>query len=155
MQGWIERRDPTTCDIAEDVPACVGLDPLRLRQILVNLLQNAIKFTALGAVGVSVTRTEMHGANRFCASRSKTLVSGCLRLFEPFSQADASTTKFFGGTGLGLTISRRLARMPGGDIIVESEAGRGSLFELRLPLLPVEPNAPSTKDFNRTLLGSM
>jgi PAS domain S-box-containing protein len=152
-----------TCDIGEDVPVCVALDPLRLRQILVNLLQNAIKFTASGLVGVGVTRAETPGSEPLLCFAIKDTGIGMtpeqrLRLFEPFTQADASTTKLFGGTGLGLTISRRLARLLGGDIIVESEPGRGSLFELRLPLLLAEPGvagADDTAATDRSLLGSM
>jgi len=68
------------------------------------------------------------------------------RMFEPFSQADASTTKLFGGTGLGLTISRRLARLLDGDITVESKPGQGSVFRVHLPLLPAAPVAAGTDD---------
>jgi PAS domain S-box-containing protein len=153
-----------TWDIATDVPACLSLDPLRLRQILVNLLQNAIKFTASGAVGLAVTRTEQPASEPvLCFAISDTGIGMTPeqrgRLFEPFTQADASTTKLFGGTGLGLTISRRLARMLGGDITVESEPNRGSVFELRLPLALAEPSVVSVEDgtalTDRAMLGSM
>jgi CheY-like chemotaxis protein/HPt (histidine-containing phosphotransfer) domain-containing protein len=141
-----------TWSIADDVPACVLLDPLRLRQILVNLLQNAIKFTASGTVGLAITSSAEPTADpaagrTLCFSVTDTGIGMTPqqrdRLFEPFSQADASTTKLFGGTGLGLTISRRLARMFGGDITVESQQGQGSVFTFRLPLLPAEPQ-PAT-----------
>lgn len=127
--------------VADDVPDRLMLDPLRLRQILVNLLTNAVKFTAAGTVSLAVTRTV--GRNGEAALGFAVRDSGIGmspeqlgRLFEPFSQADASTTKVFGGTGLGLTISRRLARLLGGDITVESQPGEGSVFRLCLQLQP-------------------
>jgi signal transduction histidine kinase/HPt (histidine-containing phosphotransfer) domain-containing protein/ActR/RegA family two-component response regulator len=135
-----------TTDIAEDVPDCVLLDVLRLRQILVNLLTNAIKFTAAGAVRLCVARAS--GPDGAATLEFAVHDSGIGmsreqlgRLFEPFTQADASTTKRYGGTGLGLTISRRLARLLGGDITVESEPGQGSVFRLHLPLLLADPAA--------------
>jgi signal transduction histidine kinase/DNA-binding NarL/FixJ family response regulator len=131
-----------TCSVADDVPDRLMLDPLRLRQILVNLLTNAVKFTAAGMVTLEVTRDI--GLNDEPALGFSVRDSGIGmspeqldRLFEPFSQADASITKVFGGTGLGLTISRRLARLLGGDITVESRLNAGSVFRLRLQILPV------------------
>jgi signal transduction histidine kinase/DNA-binding NarL/FixJ family response regulator len=135
-----------TSEVAVDVPPWLALDPLRLRQILVNLLNNAIKFTAAGEVGLAVTReTGPTGEPTLCFAVSDTGIGMTAehlgRLFEPFSQADASTTKMFGGTGLGLTISRRIARLLGGDITVECQFGQGSVFRLRLPLVCAEPAA--------------
>jgi two-component system sensor histidine kinase EvgS len=137
-------------EVAEDVPGWVALDELRLRQILVNLLGNAVKFTAAGTIRLAVTcTTGPAGEPRLDVAVSDTGIGMTAkqlgRLFEPFSQADASTTKVFGGTGLGLTISRRLARMLGGDITVQSEPGRGSVFRLCLPLgltLGLPPGLP-------------
>jgi signal transduction histidine kinase/FixJ family two-component response regulator/HPt (histidine-containing phosphotransfer) domain-containing protein len=128
-----------TSVIAADVPERVLLDPLRLRQVLVNLFTNAVKFTATGTVGLSVTCAEADaGEPLLCFTVSDSGIGMSPeqlgRLFEPFSQADASTTKVFGGTGLGLTISRRLARLLGGDVTAASEPGRGSVFRLHLPL---------------------
>jgi signal transduction histidine kinase len=122
-----------------EAPADLGVltvDPMRLRQILLNLLSNACKFTKQGEV----------------ALRARKLVDGCdwielavadtgigmtpeqqAKLFEEFSQADASTAQRFGGTGLGLAITRKLARMMGGDVTVTSEPGKGSVFTVRLP----------------------
>jgi signal transduction histidine kinase/CheY-like chemotaxis protein/HPt (histidine-containing phosphotransfer) domain-containing protein len=122
------------CQVDEAVPPSVMLDPLRLRQVLVNLLNNAIKFTASGQVSLTVTCGGGTLSFAVCDSGIGMTPEQCARLFQPFSQADASTTKLFGGTGLGLSISRRLARLHGGDITVESEAGRGSTFRLDLPL---------------------
>jgi signal transduction histidine kinase/CheY-like chemotaxis protein/HPt (histidine-containing phosphotransfer) domain-containing protein len=126
-------------EVAEDIPAWLLLDPLRLRQILVNLLTNALKFTASGTVRLDVTgMTDPAGEQMLSFAVTDSgigMSSGQLgRLFEPFSQADASTTKMYGGTGLGLTISRRLARLMGGDITVTSQPGAGSVFRLRLGL---------------------
>jgi signal transduction histidine kinase/HPt (histidine-containing phosphotransfer) domain-containing protein/ActR/RegA family two-component response regulator len=129
-----------TTEVAADVPVWLMLDPLRLRQILTNLLGNAIKFTASGTVSLGVTReAEPTGEETLCFAVSDTGIGMSPeqigRLFEPFSQADISTTKVFGGTGLGLTISRRLARLLGGDVTVESRPGEGSVFRLRLRLV--------------------
>jgi two-component system sensor histidine kinase EvgS len=120
------------------------LDPLRLRQILVNLLSNAVKFTAAGVVRLAVTHELAPtgaAALGFAVSDSGIGMTPeqLGRLFQPFSQADASTTKLFGGTGLGLTISRRFAHLLGGDLTVESTFGQGSVFRLHLPLALAEP----------------
>ena len=113
---------------------------------LVNLLGNAVKFTAAGTVRLAVTRAAGPAGEPLLEIAVSDTGVGMTqeqlgRLFEPFSQADASTTKVFGGTGLGLTISRRLARMFGGDITVQSEPGHGSVFRLRLPLVPADAGA--------------
>ncbi len=133
-----------TSVMADDVPGWLMLDPLRLRQILLNLLTNAVKFTAAGTVSLEVTCViGPNGEPTLCFAVSDTGIGMSPeqlgRMFEPFSQADASTTKMFGGTGLGLTISRRLARLLGGDITVESRPGAGSVFKLTLELLPATP----------------
>jgi signal transduction histidine kinase/CheY-like chemotaxis protein/HPt (histidine-containing phosphotransfer) domain-containing protein len=126
--------------ISPDIPDCVQVDPLRLRQILGNLLSNAVKFTAHGtiAVAVDVVRHEGGDRMRFAVRDSGIGMSPQIiaRLFEPFMQADGSTTRDFGGTGLGLCICQRLARMLDGAITVSSGAGQGSVFTLTLPLRP-------------------
>jgi signal transduction histidine kinase/DNA-binding NarL/FixJ family response regulator len=129
--------------LADDLPEWVAVDALRLRQILGNLLGNAIKFTRAGTVGLDVvTETDESGGARLRFVVRDTGIgmspAGLARLFQPFSQADASTTKHFGGTGLGLSISRRLARMLGGDIAVSSREGEGSVFTLSLALVTAE-----------------
>ncbi len=118
--------------IQPDVPRVVTGDPGRLRQVLLNLVGNAIKFTHEGGVVVRVSRTggDETGAVRFeVADTGIGIASEAQgRLFQPFSQADTSTTRRYGGTGLGLVICRRLAEAMGGAMGVESEPGRGSTF---------------------------
>ena len=121
------------CDVLPDVPDALVGDPGRLRQILVNLAGNAIKFTEQGEI---VVRVEMEEENdteaRLHFSVSDTgigiPVEKLQTIFEAFTQADNSTTRKFGGTGLGLTITRRLVEMMGGRIWVESSPGEGSVF---------------------------
>jgi PAS domain S-box-containing protein len=115
----------------------VTVDRVRLRQILLNLLGNACKFTRNGTITVEVAAERHHGTPWF-AIRVRDTGIGISdeqqkKLFRPFAQADASATREFGGTGLGLVISRRLAEMMGGEITMESELGVGSVFTVRLP----------------------
>jgi signal transduction histidine kinase/CheY-like chemotaxis protein len=123
-----------------DCPDGIGsvhADNMRLRQILLNLLSNACKFTKGGMVRLKVARAEEAGQHWVDFAVSDTGIGMTEeqlgRLFQEFSQADASTTRQFGGTGLGLAISRRLCRIMGGDITVTSEPGKGSIFTVRLP----------------------
>jgi PAS domain S-box-containing protein len=120
----------------------VAGDPMRIRQIVLNLLSNATKFTASGEIEVRVEQRE--GAYRIAVRDTGVGIAADAqaRLFEPFAQADASTTRRYGGTGLGLTISRRLADLMGGSLSVESEVGRGSTFTLSLPLAPAPEDRP-------------
>src|SRR5712691_9195997 len=112
------------------------VDPMRLRQILLNMLSNACKFTKQGEVALRV-RKVVDGQSWIELAVSDTGIGMTAeqqaKLFEEFSQADASTAKRYGGTGLGLAISRKLARMMGGDVTVASEPGQGSVFTVRLP----------------------
>jgi len=128
-------------------PAIVG-DPVRLRQILFNLIGNAIKFTEHGSVSVQLT-TEGPGQLRLNVTDTGIGLDedARTRLFKPFSQADSTTTRRFGGTGLGLSICRRLVELMGGTIGVDSVPGRGSTFWVQLPLEPSEtPAAPLLED---------
>jgi signal transduction histidine kinase/CheY-like chemotaxis protein len=114
----------------------VTVDPMRLRQILLNLLSNACKFTKQGEVSLRV-RKVVDGCSWIEIAVADTGIGMTpeqkAKLFEKFSQADSSTARQYGGTGLGLAISRKLARMMGGDVTVASEPGKGSVFTVRLP----------------------
>ena len=127
------------------VPGRLQGDPLRLRQILSNLIGNAIKFTEAGGVEISCAVEGEQLALRVSDSGIGIPADKLETIFHAFEQADTSTTRRFGGTGLGLTISRVLAAQMGGSLSVESEPGRGSRFTLRLPLQAVEAeSAPPT-----------
>jgi signal transduction histidine kinase/DNA-binding response OmpR family regulator len=115
-----------------NIPRYIYTDPLRLRQILMNLVGNAIKFTTNGAVEL-IVRCDRSGDSSVLRIDVKDTGIGMTaeqlsRIFQPFTQGEQSTTRKFGGTGLGLTISRRLARLLGGDIGVTSRLGAGSTF---------------------------
>src|SRR5215470_1887048 len=122
-----------------DAPADLGalyVDPMRLRQILLNLLSNACKFTKEGEVSLQARKVgngsdmvELAVADSGIGMTPEQLG----KLFQEFSQAEASTAKKYGGTGLGLAITRKLARLMGGDVTVTSESGKGSVFTVRLP----------------------
>ena len=143
-----------TTDWPDDLPRCLSDDPTRLRQVLINLLTNAIKFTERGSVKLAVRLdpgTEPKGP-RLVFTVQDTGVGmnthALKRLFQPFSQADSSITRKFGGTGLGLVISRELVLAMGGDIGVTSQLGVGTEFWFWLPLRlgnpDAEASAPST-----------
>ena len=127
-----------TCEIADDVSNDLIGDPTRLRQVLLNLLGNAIKFTPSGSVSLKVERdreTAMPTALRFIVSDTGIGIPAekLGQVFERFTQADSSTTRRFGGSGLGLTISRRLVELMGGRIWVESQIDKGSTFGFVVP----------------------
>jgi signal transduction histidine kinase len=117
----------------------VTVDPMRLRQILLNLLSNACKFTKQGEVKLKAGRAA-NGGDWIELAVSDTGIGMTpeqqAKLFAEFTQADSLTARHFGGTGLGLAISRKLARMMGGDVTVTSEPGKGSVFTVRLPGRP-------------------
>ena len=142
-----ERGLAFSVDVAENVPADVLGDPLRLSQVLVNLVNNAIKFTRAGRISIDVRAEAIERAR--ATLRFGVVDTGIgmtpdqqERLFQPFVQADTSTTRHYGGTGLGLAISQRLVAQMGGTLRVESEMGAGSrfYFDVDLPVAsPVEP----------------
>jgi two-component system sensor histidine kinase/response regulator len=120
-------------DTPHDVPMALVGDPLRLGQVLINLCNNAVKFTHEGEIVVSTSAVEKEDESvtlQFCVRDTGVGLSEEQKgkLFQAFSQADTSTTRKYGGTGLGLTISKRLVNMMGGEIWVESEPGKGSEF---------------------------
>ena len=124
--------------IDDDIHDAVSLDPLRFRQIVVNLLGNAIKFTAEGRITVELRSTDQEDRLRLVVRDTGIGMSDleATRIFEPFQQADGSTTRRFGGTGLGLTISRRLCEMLGGGLEVRSATGVGSTFTANVSAPP-------------------
>ncbi len=130
-------------DVAPDVPQTVLGDPHRIRQCLVNLVSNAVKFTSTGEIVIEVRVSERRGTDvllRFEVRDTGVGIAPEARagLFQPFTQADSSTTRRFGGTGLGLSIVKRLVQLMGGEVGVLSEPGRGSAFWFTLPATPVE-----------------
>jgi PAS domain S-box-containing protein len=121
-------------------------DPTRLRQVLLNLLSNAAKFTERGGLSLEVEKVSLGGSPwvRFRVTDSGIGMSGeqLAKLFQAFSQVDPSSTRRYGGTGLGLAISRQLCQKMGGDITVQSEPGSGTAFTVHLPAGLEEPEAP-------------
>jgi CheY-like chemotaxis protein len=128
-------------DIAPEIPQLMMGDPARLRQVIVNLLDNAIKFTERGAITINVQR-ELTASHLYRISVSDTGIGIPQEiqpiLFDSYSQADTSTTRKYGGTGLGLTISKQLVNLMGGDVGIESISGEGSTFFITLPLIETE-----------------
>jgi two-component system sensor histidine kinase/response regulator len=145
------------CHVAPDVPLWVRGDATRLRQVVANLVGNALKFTNDGAVTLEVeaeTRDEENVTLHFSVSDSGIGIPREKQdvIFQPFSQADGSTTRRYGGTGLGLTISARLVEMMGGRIWVESEEGEGSRFHFTARLGVAE--APADAAAKTSLVGA-
>ncbi|MBR3623116.1 MAG: hypothetical protein IKN43_07200 [Selenomonadaceae bacterium] len=121
------------------LPTTIKGDPLRLRQILNNLLTNAVKFTESGAIALNCRKTKRNGREflRFCVTDSGIGMDfqGMQKLFKAFSQVDGSTTRKFGGTGLGLRIVKELVGLMEGNVGVASTLGKGSLFYFTIPLI--------------------
>ncbi len=160
-----ERSNELVMDVRPDVPAWVSSDPGRLRQVLTNLVSNAVKFTEHGEV---VVRVSLEGGSttpgdvaqvRFSVRDSGVGIAEdkLEAIFEEFVQADSSTTRHFGGTGLGLAISRKLVALLGGELKAESEVGEGSNFHFTLSLQVAEARqdraiAPDLLDSKRMLV---
>src|SRR5439155_15590292 len=132
-------------EVGADVPRVVRGDPTRLRQVLMNLIGNAIKFTEQGEVVVSVSAAASDGSTTLRFAVRDTGIGIAPEhigsVFREFTQADSTTTRRYGGTGLGLAISQRLVQLMGGNLTVNSELGRGSEFAFAVTL-PVEGAAP-------------
>ncbi len=130
------------CDVAPSVPEWVLGDAARVRQVLLNLVGNAVKFTERGEVAVAVEHRPDDGDGVRLAFAVRDTGIGITPeqqkiIFQPFAQADASTTRRFGGTGLGLTICQRLVKLMGGSIAMESDAGKGSTFRFTVRVDPI------------------
>jgi signal transduction histidine kinase/ActR/RegA family two-component response regulator len=144
-----QKRLALFADPPGDGPDRVVGDPVRVRQILFNLVGNAVKFTDRGFVRISAdSRAEADGTVQVSLTVTDSGIgidkAAQARLFEPFTQADSSTTRRFGGTGLGLSIVRRLAQLMGGEVTVASAPGEGSRFTVRLRLAAAGPfSAPA------------
>jgi len=158
-----EKRLPLEIHYETPIPETIQSDPTRLRQILINLVGNAIKFTEQGSVRLVARLLPASRGSAGNASNSPLLCIDVVdtgvgiskekaaRLFQPFTQADSSTTREFGGSGLGLTISKRLAEILGGTITVATEPGHGSTFTLQVATGPLNgvrriarPKEPTT-----------
>jgi signal transduction histidine kinase/ActR/RegA family two-component response regulator len=140
----VEKNIAFNCEFPGPIPAAIRSDPTRIRQVLINLVGNAIKFTHHGAVSV-ITRLEKPVSPkgpRLCFEVADSGIGMTEeqqeRLFQPFSQADNSTTRKYGGTGLGLVICRRLVEMLGGEVRCESQRDRGSRFIVTLDVGSLE-----------------
>ncbi len=172
----VAKRLTLSAECRGEVPSTIRTDPMRLRQILVNLLGNAVKFTEHGGVRVEVrfdkpapeTAPEPQGMGSAPSGINGPAIQGILefavidtgpgiakedqgKIFDAFVQVDDSMSRRYGGTGLGLTITRRLAELLGGEILLDSELGKGSVFRVRLPIA-VPPNAEFVRDWHETAL---
>jgi signal transduction histidine kinase len=128
--------------LADPALGVMRSDQVKVRQALFNLLSNAAKFTRGGRITLQARRLAGEDGDRLEFEVSDTGIGmtteQVARLFQPFSQADSSTTRYYGGTGLGLAITRHFCRLLGGDVAVESERGKGSTFTVTLPAVPRE-----------------
>ena len=152
-----EKKLELVFDTAPDIPRHLVGDPARLGQVLLNLVGNAIKFTEVGTVLLKTSLAQRPVSAQQEETSTRALLEFSVKdtgiglsvdqlglLFKPFTQADSSTTRKYGGTGLGLSISRRLVQIMGGDIRVESQPGRGSIFTFTLPFALQNPkNEPA------------
>src|SRR3989442_1277925 len=141
-----EKHVELLAEVSADVPRAVRGDPTRLRQVLMNLIGNAIKFTEQGEVVVSVTSAPSDGTAQLTFAVRDTGIGIAAEhvdaVFKEFTQADSTMTRRYGGTGLGLAISQRLVRLLGGELAVSSDVGRGSEFSFTLAL-PIETASPT------------
>jgi len=141
--GANEKGLKLTCEVSPELPKLVTGDPVRLRQVVINLVGNAIKFTQQGDVKVKIETSKKAGQVLFSISDSGIGMTQdeLKKVFEPFSQADASINRNFGGTGLGTTISRQIVNLMGGQIWAESKKDKGSVFYFTVQLKAAEKSA--------------
>ena len=146
IQPLVEKRDNALEIRCPDSLGSMRCDVTKLRQALFNLLSNACKFTDRGTITLTVSRGPGRGREEISFAVEDTGIGMTPeqlgKLFQAFSQADASTTRKYGGTGLGLAISRKFCQMMGGEIEVESQHGKGTTFTVRLPALVRDPKQP-------------
>jgi CheY-like chemotaxis protein/anti-sigma regulatory factor (Ser/Thr protein kinase) len=140
----------------DGLPASIHLDDSRLRQLLLNIVGNAVEFTEAGSVTVRAAVTQ-NSQNPLLVVEVEDTGVGIPRdrldiIFDPFAQADTNTTRRFGGTGLGLTISRKLADAMGGSITVRSRPGEGSRFTISLPFTAPKGRVPKTERPQQVLI---
>lgn len=137
VQPLAEKNESSLAVRCDDSVGSIHADLTKVRQTLINLVGNACKFTRRGSITLTATRSYQDGGDWISFSVADTGIGinaqQMSRLFQPFSQADSSTTRRYGGTGLGLVLSRQMCRMMGGDISVESQEGNGSTFICTLP----------------------
>jgi signal transduction histidine kinase/CheY-like chemotaxis protein len=152
VRPMVETNDNTLLiEIAPDLGAMYA-DQIKVRQALYNLLSNAVKFTERGTITLNAERVRMDESDWIVFRLTDTGIGlsaeQILKLFQDFTQADASTTRKFGGTGLGLALTRRFCQMMGGDVTVHSVAGEGSVFTIKLPAVVSEshPGADAPED---------
>lgn len=137
-----------TTSITQGIPEIISIDKMRFEQILKNLLSNALKFTRKGFVTLSINPSDQEGYLNFSVKDSGIGIPKDKQdhIFEAFQQADGSTRRKYGGTGLGLSISRELAKLQGGELLLESEPGEGSEFTVCIPSNPLFiPKSPETE----------
>ncbi len=142
-------------EVAADVPVLLNGDPTRIRQVLTNLVGNAVKFTQEGSIRVRVAIGEETGRITITVTDTGIGIGDAelMRVFDPFQQGDASATRKYGGTGLGLAISRRLVSLMGGELVATSEVGIGSCFQVSLPDLRPAPGTELPVGEDRTQRG--
>lgn len=144
-------------DVSEEIPAYISGDAFRLRQVLLNLMDNAVKFTDQGKIKLQVNSLGQDGNNiklQFIISDTGIGIPSEKQniLFQPFTQADGSTTRKYGGTGLGLSITKRLVELMGGEIWLESKVGVGSTFYINMTFeLKIDANAIESLSINNGL----
>jgi signal transduction histidine kinase/CheY-like chemotaxis protein len=165
MPGAVEKGLQLSCELEISRPCVVSVDPFRMRQILLNMIGNAVKFTERGSVRVRAVEAD-GGASllvRVIDTGVGIAADAVDRIFEPFVQADSSSSRGFGGTGLGLTITRDICRAMGGDIWCTSAPGQGSTFTVKLPMSRLRAKetpgyrstAPSPLDYTEHLTGTV